>query len=144
MSNHNSGVAFQINTNFVTQCCNQCNILFAVPYNIHQEWVDKGTAHYCPNGHTQRYGPTTIANLKKQNALLKEQRNWAEKGKDAAIKREDKALHKLRAEKGAKTKLKKRIANGVCPCCNRTFVNLHRHMKGQHPEYTKSKPKKKK
>jgi hypothetical protein len=35
------------------------------------------------------------------------------------------------------TKLKQRVANGVCPCCHRSFVNLHRHMAGQHPDYTK-------
>lgn len=39
--------------------------------------------------------------------------------------------------KGEVTKLKKRIANGVCPCCKRSFCNLAAHMKTQHPEYTK-------
>jgi hypothetical protein len=27
------------------------------------------------------------------------------------------------------------VANGVCPCCNRTFQNLARHMAGKHPDY---------
>ena len=42
---------------------------------------------------------------------------------------------KLSASKGQMTKLKNRVKNGVCPCCNRTFVNLLRHMKSKHPEY---------
>lgn len=28
-----------------------------------------------------------------------------------------------------------RIRNGVCPCCNRSFKDVHRHMKSQHPEF---------
>lgn len=36
------------------------------------------------------------------------------------------------------TKTRKRIANGVCPCCHRTFQNLARHMAGQHPAYEES------
>jgi len=40
-----------------------------------------------------------------------------------------------RAEKAAKTRIKNRIGNGVCPCCNRTFKDLASHMKCKHPEY---------
>lgn len=28
------------------------------------------------------------------------------------------------------------VGAGVCPCCNRTFKNLARHMAGQHPGFT--------
>lgn len=45
------------------------------------------------------------------------------------------AQHQSRAFKGVVTKLKKRAANGVCPCCNRTFVDLARHMAGKHPTF---------
>jgi hypothetical protein len=27
------------------------------------------------------------------------------------------------------------VKHGVCPCCKRTFENLARHMKGQHPTF---------
>jgi hypothetical protein len=33
------------------------------------------------------------------------------------------------------TRIKKRVAAGVCPCCNRSFKDLARHMAGQHPDY---------
>ncbi len=51
--------------------------------------------------------------------------------------REDRNFKEMqrRAEKGHKTRIKKRVANGVCPCCNRSFKDLARHMKGQHPEF---------
>ena len=39
-----------------------------------------------------------------------------------------------RGEKAAKTRIKNRIANGVCPCCHPSFRDLHRHMKNKHPD----------
>lgn len=41
--------------------------------------------------------------------------------------------------KGQITKLKKRIGNGVCPCCNRFIKQLARHMETCHPAYHESK-----
>jgi hypothetical protein len=37
--------------------------------------------------------------------------------------------------KGKHTQLKKRVANGVCPCCHRSFVALRRHIETKHPEF---------
>lgn len=31
-------------------------------------------------------------------------------------------------------------ACGVCPCCNRSFTNVRRHMTSQHPDYTIPEP----
>lgn len=42
----------------------------------------------------------------------------------------------LIAQKGQVTKLRKRAKAGVCPCCNRTFVGLQRHMAQKHPEFS--------
>lgn len=37
--------------------------------------------------------------------------------------------------KGQLVKVKKAIANGVCPCCHRHFKDLHKHMLGKHPNF---------
>lgn len=37
--------------------------------------------------------------------------------------------------KGVLAKVKKRVAHGVCPCCNRSFTDLRRHMESKHPEF---------
>lgn len=42
-----------------------------------------------------------------------------------------------RGEKAAKTRLKKKVAAGLCPVCRRPFANLMRHMQGQHASYAK-------
>ena len=68
------------------------------------------------------------------------------KQKDEQIKREQTRTRTARAEakhqknvarsqKAAKTRLKNRVASGVCPCCNRTFKQLAAHMSRQHPEF---------
>lgn len=44
----------------------------------------------------------------------------------------------LTTTKGQLTKTKKRLAGGVCPCCNRSFVSLAKHMANQHPDYQES------
>lgn len=38
--------------------------------------------------------------------------------------------------KGHATRITKRAKAGVCPCCNRSFENLRRHMASQHPTFT--------
>jgi hypothetical protein len=45
---------------------------------------------------------------------------------------------RLSAQKGATTRAKKRHAAAVCPCCNRSFVQLRRHMENKHPGYVAS------
>ena len=42
------------------------------------------------------------------------------------------------AYKGHLTRVKRRVGNGVCPCCNRTFKNLADHMTTKHPDYAGS------
>lgn len=46
--------------------------------------------------------------------------------------------YQRRAAVGQVTKIKKRVGNGVCPCCNRTFKDLARHMANKHPSYAPS------
>lgn len=31
-----------------------------------------------------------------------------------------------------------RVKNGVCPCCNRSFQNLKRHMNTKHPNWSEN------
>jgi hypothetical protein len=54
--------------------------------------------------------------------------------KDAALARANAAEQaRLKAERKTK-RIEKRIHAGVCPCCNRTFQNLARHMNTKHPD----------
>ena len=59
--------------------------------------------------------------------------------KDDEIKRQrdrkEAAQRQASAFKGVVTRTKNRIAGGACPCCNRTFQNLARHMATKHSDY---------
>ncbi len=53
---------------------------------------------------------------------------------EAAQAREAKAESERKQIATAHRKMRTRVMNGVCPCCNRTFQNLMAHMKTEHPE----------
>ena len=129
------GVALSINVKCETIQCFKCHVIFAVEIQTREHYLDTGDNFWCPNGHRQRYIESKIGKLEKQLKHKQKLLEWAEQ--DAVNARQDatNAKNSLRSEKGAKTKLKKRIANGVCPCCHRNFVNLGRHMTSQHPNF---------
>ena len=66
------------------------------------------------------------------------QQQLAQKDDAIAYQRQmrETAERQAAAKRGQVTKLKKRAAAGVCPCCNRTFVELQRHMATKHPTFT--------
>lgn len=109
------------------ECCN-CGIPFMMPSYHQKRLINSQEQFYCPNGHPQHYCGKTDAQ-KIQEKLDEEKRNRAA---------EKERLEKQWLEQyNAKTKLEKqlkRIHKGVCPCCNRSFQNLKRHMETKHPE----------
>lgn len=117
-------------------CCN-CG----VPFGLHKETYDQrkrdGKNFHCPNGHQQHYTETEETKLKRELEKEKQRRQWAENSRDIAQKDARRSERKARAYKGVTTKIKNRVKNGVCPCCNRTFQNVMRHMKTKHPRWKK-------
>lgn len=120
-----------------------CNTTFAMTQRQYDEVWKEGRHFHCPRC-GQRRIPKDVENLKLKREIewLQNQRQSAED--DAAFERRERqhVQHQLAATKGHQTRLKKRIAAGVCPCCHRTFQDLARHMHGQHPEFvaTEEKP----
>lgn len=101
--------------------CYACACLFAVTSDFKKNRVGDHNTFYCPNGHPQSYiGETEAERLKKQLAQETSRRALAE---DNASKFERKL---------------KRVQNGVCPECNRSFENLQRHIKTKHSHGIKS------
>ena len=91
--------------------------------------MEKGGDWHCPNGHVLVFTETEVDKLKKQLA--------SEQQRTEMFRRENQEKERaIKSLKGQITKSKNRIANGICPCCNRSFSNLHRHMKTKHPDYT--------
>ncbi len=105
-----------------------CGCVFWVSEDLKQRWKDKGVSFYCPVGHCQSYQVTTVQKLEKKLAAMEGDRDWWKGATRAEEKRHS-------STKGQVTKLRRRIGAGVCPCCQRAFKQLSRHMQNKHPEY---------
>lgn len=120
--------------------CYECSISFGMPQAFYKSRKRDHETWFCPAGHKQYFCDKTddqkkIQELKNDLQAEINERKFFEK--DSKITRNrNKELKKEKAGlKGQITKTKNRIKNGVCPCCNRTFKNLHDHMKLKHPNY---------
>ena len=109
-----------------------CGINFAIPDALHTQMLEhrgpNGKSCYCPLGHSWHFIGKTEAQLERERREQTERRLKATRDLLAAEERSHSAT------KGQLTKTKKRVANGVCPHCNRTFTNVQRHMRSKHPE----------
>lgn len=110
--------------------CGTCAVWHTLPSIIHDTYYREGGFWHCPNGHQRGYrkGQDEIEkeNTRRERDRLKQ---------DAARLQDELAATRKRAEEAESKVLKtKRRANaGVCQCCNRTFLNVQRHMKSKHP-----------
>lgn len=117
----------------VGACCHEgCGIQFALTLDLKNKRLQDGKGFYCPNGHLQFYQDNENARLKKQLEQKQKDVEWIRAQRDRAERQTS-------AARGLVTKIKNKIANGVCPCCKRSFINLHRHMKHMHPTFKTDK-----
>ena len=117
-----------IELTLVSEICCNCGVVFGFEKTHRQRMLDTGEYFYCPNGHPQHFTESTISKLKKRLASRDEDVSYW-------IARAENEGRSHAATKGHLTRAKKRIGNGVCPCCNRHFTNLERHMNTMHPDY---------
>lgn len=115
-----------------------CGMRHAVPAELHEfqrrqhrDGVRGVTGIYCPLGHS--HIPAGTPEVDKER-----RRREAAEARACAIQDQLDAEQRAHAAtKGQLTKTRKRVGKGVCPCCNRHFVNVERHMATQHPEVTR-------
>lgn len=119
-------------TMFLTDCAN-CGVVFAVTDTFDQKRRTDGQTFYCPNGHPLTYGENDLDQERKARKRAEQRANDLARDRDSLRWHLDHERKSKAAYKGQLTKVKNRVKNGVCPCCNRTFVNLQRHMQSQHP-----------
>jgi hypothetical protein len=109
--------------------CGTCGVWHAFPQTIYDHCMREGGFWSCPNGHQRGWKEGAekqeIDQLRRERDRLKQ---------DAARLSDeiDEQKQKIVAAENKVLQIKKRAAAGVCPCCNRTFVNVQRHMKTKH------------
>jgi sRNA-binding protein len=120
-----------------TISCGECGGTYAIAERYRAQCQAEAKLWNCPYCQTRWGYPGKTAVEKERDRVAEANRQLARERASHDQTRADRD-HKeaqRRAERGAKTKLKKRVAAGVCPCCNRTFQDLSRHMAGQHPDF---------
>lgn len=115
--------------------CHNCKTQMWIPDDLNGAALrsrgPNGIQFYCAYGHGQHYiqGESDEQKLRRERDRL--QQRLAEKDDTIA------SLDRRRAAAvGQVTKIKNRVGHGVCPCCNRSFENVARHMMTKHPTFT--------
>lgn len=123
-------------TRHVVWECRTCGCVSTVPEVMNDQLYAEGGYRHCPSGHAWGWSKETCERerLRQERDRLKQQ----------VAQRDDEVARQIEMRKKAEGKLgriTKRINHGVCPCCNRTFENLARHMKSKHPNIAQHEPK---
>jgi hypothetical protein len=125
----------------VTSCW--CGITLAVPRQMYR-WAQNDHKHhiYCPLGHTFVYGKneTDLAKERAENLAI-QLRNA--RTSTSAVRDQLQAERRSNAAyRGWITRLRNRIANGVCPVadCHRHFDDVQAHIQTQHPDWASKHP----
>ena len=122
-------------TTLAATSCGSCGVPFGLPLNLLTDLQNTGRWFYCPNGHHIRYHDDENTQLRNQLAREERLRKRAEVQRQAAYDQADAAERSARAVRGHMTRLRNRIANGVCPWCRRSFPDVLAHIGTKHPDH---------
>lgn len=111
--------------------CATCGVHYALPTAIYESCKREGGYFSCPNGHQRGWSKQDCdsENDKLRREIERAKQNAARLEEDAEA-----ARRREIAAKGQVTRLRNRAKAGLCPCCNRHFTNLERHIASKHPD----------
>lgn len=116
--------------------CAGCGMPFGITTRFQKDRRNDHQTFYCPSGHPNVYrGKTDADKLRDELETMKNRLQWATDRAQGEERRHEATKRQLAARKGQVTKLKKRASAGICPCCNRHFTALERHMATKHPDF---------
>ena len=124
-------LTFHVEITLLKEECISCGVTFAVPSNLRAQRLKDHKSFYCPNGHGQNFTGETEAEKYKRLYDAQQTETIRQRENYFAEQRKHEQTQK------AMTRLKKRTAAGICPCCKRTFSQLARHMHTKHEEFVK-------
>ncbi len=114
--------------------CYHCALHFGIPSQLYTRAVTNAAGTiFCPAcGQESRWGESDD---KKRIRDLETKLKWESDHAARLASERNLAQASLAATKGIVTRLRNRASAGLCPCCNRTFSQLARHMKSKHPDF---------
>jgi DNA-binding XRE family transcriptional regulator len=111
---------------YVAVQCGGCGVPFAFSRAFYDKRKQDHKTWHCPNGCVRHYtGPSEVETLRSEVERQKQMRE-AEESRRLRVEAERDQVAR------AHNRMRVRVMNGVCPCCNRTFQNLMAHMKTEH------------
>jgi hypothetical protein len=115
-------------TVLVMETCCTCGILFGMDDQFQNYRLDDGKSFYCPAGHPQMYTGNWKVKAEKAEIEAYQAKVALQEAEAKNRQLTDDILDKTQEVQ----RLQKRVSNGVCPHCHRTFQQLARHMKSKH------------
>lgn len=124
-----NSIYFGYSVAMTEQQCITCGTCFAIPKVMDDQLKESKRAFYCPSGHSQVYRESDADRLRRQLATFQAATVEANRLRWVAEEARTKVEKKLK-------RTEKRIKNGVCPCCQRSFMDIKRHIATKHPDFT--------
>jgi len=128
----------QFTDTLVVIACSECDTSFGITKSMNAARREDHGTFFCPVGHRQHYpGESPLERERRLRQTAERQAGYARASRDAARDQAEAAERSARAYKGHATRLRNRIAAGICPVpdCRRSFQNVRRHIAGQHPAW---------
>ena len=122
--------------------CYTCGVVFAITTEYEGRRRHDGGTFQCPNGHGNAWSESEAERQRKRAETAERALKYARSARDAARDQAAAAERSAVAYRGHLTRLRNKIANGVCPVndCRRTFVNVLAHISTEHPQWANEHP----
>lgn len=125
--------AIQMTVNMETVDCGICGGVYALSADYLRKKRETGGFWHCPYCYTDWGYPKNRSELVRLKQQLEQKEAEAQRMREHWLAEERSRI----SLQGHLTRVKHRIGNGVCPCCNRSFKNIRRHMQSKHPHFAK-------
>ena len=112
-----------------------CGVQFAIPATLARTLRTQGGGFYCPKGHHLGFGESDLDKARKERDNALKRLEWAQRNAEIQKQAKKRAEHARAIAAGKLKAQSQRVKVGVCPCCNRTFKQLARHMACKHPNW---------
>lgn len=129
---------YPITVKLVVWDCSDCGIVYGVPVDFVNTLRANGGRYYCPNGHSLGWSETDADRERKAREAAERRALAFEKQADHEREARRVADLSNRALRGHLTRIRNRIANGVCPVpgCRRSgFTKVRAHIASKHPDW---------
>lgn len=123
--------------------CPACGVVYGIPEALADACRADGSKYYCPNGHSLGWQESDAERERKRADVLQRR---LDSSQDTANRYREKAEQERRtaiALRGHLTRIRRRIANGVCPVpgCKRSgFKQVMAHIASQHADWLHEHP----